>query len=274
MKFCQNCGAQLSDAANFCDKCGSKVASFESEQKKPQPVKEGVVYKCPFCGEILPSNVDKCPTCGHEIRGREALNSIKELASKLDATDDDIKKIEIIKTFPIPSNKEDIMEFMLLASSNFDVKHYLSYKKQETIDSAWLAKIEQCYQKAKLMFSNKSDLLVIENIYNETKAKLQTTSKNKLILLFVGIGLIVVGGIASMVGASNSKMSGTEATFDAMAAVMFVGLAILAVGIILVVMGVKKKKNAKDVEQERIMKAEKDKRRTELKIEKERNKRR
>jgi hypothetical protein len=55
---------------------------------------------------------------------------------------------------------------------------------------------------------------------------------------------------------------------------MLVGLAILAVGIILVVMGVKKKKNAKDVEQERIMKAEKDKRRTELKIEKERNKRR
>ena len=109
MKFCQNCGAELNDAAKFCDKCGSKVASFE-EPKKEQPIREGVVHKCPFCGEILPSNVGRCPTCGHEIRGREVLNSIKELTSKLDATDDDIKKIEIIKTFPIPSNKEDIME--------------------------------------------------------------------------------------------------------------------------------------------------------------------
>ena len=272
MKFCQNCGAELNDAAKFCDKCGSKVASFE-EPKKEQPIREGVVHKCPFCGEILPSNVGRCPTCGHEIRGREVLNSIKELTSKLDATDDDIKKIEIIKTFPIPSNKEDIMEFMFLASSNFDIKHYLSFKKQETIDSAWLTKIEQCYQKAQVLFTRSDDIAPIKRIYDDVHSKLATTSKNKFLLTFIGIGTIIVAAVGMVIASLMPKTADDKISTPAMI-ILYVFLAILAVGIIITVIGVRKKKTAKEFEEEKALKQEKDRQKAALKIEKERNKRR
>ena len=272
MKFCQNCGAELNDAAKFCDKCGAKVGSFE-EPKKEEPAKEGKVFKCPYCGEILPSNVARCPTCGHEIRGREVLSSIKELTNKLDATDDEIKKIDLIKTFPIPSNKEDIMEFMFLASSNFDVKHYLSYKKQETIDSAWLTKIEQCYQKAKVLFTRADDLEPIRNIYEGVHSKLNKTSKNRLILFISGLSTIIVASIGMVIAALLPKTPEGEASFTSMV-LLYLFLAVLAVGIILLVIGVKKKKTAKEYEEEKNLKIEKNRQKTALKIEKERNKRR
>lgn len=41
MKFCQNCGAELNDAAKFCDKCGSKVASFEEPKKRTTNKRRG-----------------------------------------------------------------------------------------------------------------------------------------------------------------------------------------------------------------------------------------
>lgn len=33
MKFCQNCGAQLEDAAAFCRECGSKVTVIDADQE-------------------------------------------------------------------------------------------------------------------------------------------------------------------------------------------------------------------------------------------------
>lgn len=38
MKYCPNCGAQLSDNANFCGSCGTRIgASQPQPQSQPQP---------------------------------------------------------------------------------------------------------------------------------------------------------------------------------------------------------------------------------------------
>lgn len=274
MKFCQYCGNQLNDAALFCDKCGQKVGD-SSKQNDNQPIKEGKVYKCPFCGEILPSNVDKCPTCGNEIRGREVVSSLKELTDKLEQTDDDAKKVSLIKTFPIPNSREDIVDFMLLASSNFDAKHYVSYKRQDTVDSAWLTKIEQCYQKAQLLFSSKADLLTIENIYQEVQKKIKGTSKTKLILILVGVALIIVGAVLTFVSVSIKPDDTTESSLsDPYMILFFASLVVCAVGVVLTVLGAKKKNTVKEIEEAKALKQEKDRQKAQLKIEKERNKRR
>ena len=96
MKFCQKCGNQLNDDAIFCDKCGTRVASA------PAPTtKNNDQNKCPYCGEILNSNIDRCPTCGNEIRNREVTSSVKSFFEKIDSTEDEIKKIELITQLKI-----------------------------------------------------------------------------------------------------------------------------------------------------------------------------
>ena len=47
---------------------------------------------------------------------------------------------------------------MLLASSNFDASYYATHLHEEDISDAWLSKVEQCYEKAKLTFTNQNDL--------------------------------------------------------------------------------------------------------------------
>ena len=44
----------------------------------------GTVYKCSNCGEALQSFVTHCPTCGFELRGAKATNTVRELAAKLE----------------------------------------------------------------------------------------------------------------------------------------------------------------------------------------------
>jgi hypothetical protein len=75
----------------------------------------------------------------------------------------------MVKNFPIPNTKEDIFVFMLLASSNFDSSYYATHLNQEDISDAWLTKIDQCYQKAKLAFGSHSDFEIIESIYQKIK---------------------------------------------------------------------------------------------------------
>ena len=39
MKYCPNCGAQLSDNANFCGSCGTRISAAQP-QAQPQPSEE------------------------------------------------------------------------------------------------------------------------------------------------------------------------------------------------------------------------------------------
>ena len=210
MKYCRYCGAQLEDDAIFCDKCGSKLT--EKAKKEPSreeaTVIEGKIFKCPSCGSNLPSNSATCPYCGAEIRGREASSSIKQFFETIKSVDDNKKKIDLIKTFPVPNTKEDIVEFMLMASSNFDAEHYSESRDNKTVDGAWLAKIELCYQKGKLLFTARSDLQPIENIYQKIQGKIKKGGKKSFMkkwgaaiicgsLLTIGSIVAISFGVAS-----------------------------------------------------------------------------
>ncbi len=167
MAFCSNCGKQLNAGAKFCDECGMPVLNTESKRKT---VFEGDIHKCPHCGETLKAFETVCPTCGTELRGARSSSAISALAEKLENTTSEKQRIVVIKNFPIPNTREDIFEFMLLASSNFDSSYYATHLHEENISDAWLTKIEQCYSKAELSFGNHPDFERIESIYLRIKA--------------------------------------------------------------------------------------------------------
>ena len=72
---------------------------------------------CPSCGKQVPSLALVC-TCGYEFKSEKATSSIRDFVEELNKTYSEEKKIELIQTFPVPNNKEDIVEFLSMAASN------------------------------------------------------------------------------------------------------------------------------------------------------------
>lgn len=145
MGYCSNCGHKVADGAKFCSNCGAAIGTtFEGTQSQRKAVYDGVIHKCPNCGEILNAFVSKCPACGYELRGTAVANAVQELYKNIQVAKSDKEVVRLIKMFPVPNSKEDILEFMVLASSNFDEEEYMAHKGEDNISAAWLSKIEQC----------------------------------------------------------------------------------------------------------------------------------
>lgn len=196
MRYCSNCGQKVDDEAKFCSNCGAAIViSSENTQSQRKVAYDGVIHKCPNCGEILNSFTSQCPACGYELRGTIASNSVKELYKNIQAAKSDNEVVRLIKVFPVPNNKEDILEFMVLAASCFDADHQLMGDNiQQEIADAWFAKLEQGYQKARLLFPNDADFSKIQNIYEKANQKIHLTvnfaqRKELLRLILRTIGL-------------------------------------------------------------------------------------
>ena len=178
MTFCTNCGQQVADGAKFCANCGTPVSQNVSNTER-KTVFDGEIHKCPNCGEVLKSFETACPACNFELRGAQSSSAVKDLAEKLERATSENQRIIIVKNFPVPNTKEDIFEFMLLASSNFDMSYYLAHINEEDLSDAWLAKIKLCYQKAKLSFSDTADFEKIQSIYDKITNSLESVQQQE-----------------------------------------------------------------------------------------------
>ena len=213
MPFCITCGERIQDCANFCASCGTPISPTANTTRKT--VYEGELHKCPNCGDLLNAFNPSCPTCGYEIRGAKSSNSVRELANKLEQIElmrdptqsssffrnmfdshgtlnkTDEQKISLIRSYSIPNTREDILEFMILASSNIDHNLYTPSNQsartasQRAVSDAWFAKMEQAYEKAQLTFDSTSEFTRIESIYRKKLKKI----KWKKYGLFVACGI-------------------------------------------------------------------------------------
>lgn len=214
MAFCINCGEKVKDGAKFCANCGEPT-DYKEHSNDRKAVYEGEVHKCAQCGEVLEAFVTVCPVCGYEIRGSSATSAVKEFSSKLDNVTTEYQKANIIRSFPVPNTKEDIFEFMILASANID-----EHPNKEVFE-AWIAKFEQCYQKAKISFNQESDFIKIQAIYEKTCVNIKKIrrkgSLRKLliivlpILIFIGINIAFWSWVASSYPDEQEEVARLEA---------------------------------------------------------------
>ena len=163
--------------------------------------------KCPNCGQPLSGISAVCSLCGYEVRNAKTANSISVLtkeinklnqkrntvtdaiASKLSGRGEnptDEKIASLIQNFIVPNSKEDIFEFMILASGNMDAK-YLATKKNETqladiVISAWANKFEQTFQKAQISFGQDDDFRRIQDIYDQKMLEIEEAKPKKFSL--------------------------------------------------------------------------------------------
>ncbi len=214
MAFCGNCGAKLLEGAKFCQKCGSPTAANSQRKTEREHEYYGKIYKCPSCGEPLDSFVSRCPACGLELRGAKATSSVREFALKLEAIESqrgrikrsgffakltqtkqisviDEQKISLIKNFSVPNTKEDILEFMILATSNIDTSVFGAFETPDdakAMAEAWNAKIKQVYEKAKNTCGSDPGFPRIQELYDSCHADMAKKKRKKTVkwVLFIG----------------------------------------------------------------------------------------
>ena len=217
-RFCKNCGEAIhSDTQE--EHRTSNERSYDGNPTERKTVYEGYIHKCPNCGEVMGSFLTVCPACGYEIRDVRSVSSVRELAAKLenisaqkmpayeekksvmkkifgtdfreeDEADEALKRFEsqkdmekasLIINFALPNSKEDIMEFMILAASNIDVKKGVG----DVVTKAWISKLDQVYQRAEISMGKHPDFLQIKTIYDRKKKEIKI-KKLKGVMIWVG----------------------------------------------------------------------------------------
>lgn len=224
MGFCGRCGSKLNDSDAFCPRCGSPTGVRSSaEVYEEASVEENSDYKCPQCGEPLPAFSLRCPICGFEPRGKKASSSISALSRQLDDIEAerpkykrhkkraereeertvvgpyDQRKVTLIQSYPIPTTKEDLVEFVLLSASNVNPKTFAETAQvtasERAISTAWYSKMCQAYEKSQLVLRDDPSLSILtkkyEAVTKAVKKNEKKTNGRAVIVMLIVLGLII-----------------------------------------------------------------------------------
>lgn len=173
----------------------------ETDWLKPAPPaseKRGNIVKCPSCGAPIEAGAVSCKECGYVFTNVAANRSSEKLAEKISfllhskANENHI--VEEIKNFPLPTGKEDLMEFI----ASMDAKR----KEQGPLQQAYRAKFNESITKAKTFFSN--DAQVMGMVKALDKFSVSSLTKMQKILAVSGIAAIILIAIISISSYNNS----------------------------------------------------------------------
>ncbi len=179
---------------------------YESQKTQEEPKTEGPntsakpkanSNKCPNCQASIDSYSTICAYCGHSVVDRSSNATIQRLFQLLteaesqrkdeadtilgafaEALSDgpdkvDSKKMEIISSFPIPTTKADILEFLSLAypkakqAGNIITRYSEKNKLHNEFALVWRNKCKQIIMKAK--FSMKDDTETLNEVLHYAK---------------------------------------------------------------------------------------------------------
>ena len=171
-KKAQTFGIDLDEFEMVLD---ARLVKLQKEQQAaaPKSNKYGDVRKCPACGALVPAFKGVCQECGFEFTNVDANLSSKQLADKLLKERLDDKKIEIIETFPIPTSKADLLEFLT------SLKPRLSGEYNQYTD-AYFKKYQECVEKAKIAFDGDKQLQSFVDSFPELEKQIKSAKKSHI----------------------------------------------------------------------------------------------
>ncbi len=118
----------------------------------------------------------------------------------------DQRKVTLIKSFPIPNTKEDLVEFVLLASTNVDPKTFAATSNatasEKAVSDAWYSKLCQAYEKACLVLGDDPSFAALQKRYDATTAAIEKSRKAVWKSLVVA-ALVIALSIAALVVAKG-----------------------------------------------------------------------
>jgi hypothetical protein len=203
-----------------------KITLLKNEQsltigtKSSKSNTEGDVKKCPACGAAVQSFTINCRDCGHEFRNTKTNSRIIHLIERLEAIErtylpnssnqmlDYQKQKEmcrtqskIIKNFPIPNNKEDILEFLSLGiskSTTVSIGDSLNDSEASNTD-AWRQKSKEVLFKAKILFNaDKYFTNELQRYESDLQKSIKSANRIPIIIylsIFIFVLLIIISAI-------------------------------------------------------------------------------
>lgn len=167
-----------------------QAAIPQPQAATPRSNKYGDIRKCPSCGAIVESFNISCPDCGFEFTNVGAVSSFEALSRKLEEIDrryskdysdggvfkqafgsmnrlhDEARIIKMkqqaVSTFPIPTAKEDLLEFLAMGIPMAEKKGSRLMRnnmgspdyEHNQLANAWHNKLKQVVIKARLAMKN------------------------------------------------------------------------------------------------------------------------
>lgn len=98
MMSLSNNGGFAEEADAFCHSCGGPFTRGGRKTNQSEKY-DGVIHKCPNCGQTVDAFEAQCPSCGFEFRGVEPSSRVNDLAMKLERVSDIERRNELKKFF-------------------------------------------------------------------------------------------------------------------------------------------------------------------------------
>ena len=171
--------------------------------------KVGNIMKCPNCGAPYEPGTYKCSQCGHVFQNMEAVMSSVKLAEGvqkiLNSTDDTVlgalgiggnkrtRANEYIKNFPVPTAKEDILDFLLALNGK--------RKATSPFEEAYRAKFIEVKSKAKVLFAGDPQIeAALKNVQGNWWQELSTTTKGLILSIGGMLFMLLIGILLAFIG--------------------------------------------------------------------------
>ncbi len=208
-----------------------------SANKPKQKEKVGNIKTCPACAAPVKSFQFKCEDCGHEFQNTNVDGYINEFKKTIEKaisekhilykyrvnnieheipnnTSKDKAVASLIKSYPLPKNKEDIIELLIYAHANYESdenQKIWGIAIPKPVKEAWFAKAKQAIELLEVYGEKDSQSQNIINRYrqyfnNPIQNSNKTNSKNSGCLKFGVVGFIimlVIGGIYTLIPLSK-----------------------------------------------------------------------
>ena len=173
MNYCGRCGTVLPEGSVFCPECGMKLSeALKSESSEQQDLTDKII-KCPNCGADIVSG-STCPLCGYIFKSGAMSKIVQDFSDALQRARSDEERVGLIANFPIPNFKEDILDFLFLASAN------LTEGASDPVFNAWIVKFDQGCQKAKILVREVEESATLQGLVEGTQARIAEYKRKRV----------------------------------------------------------------------------------------------
>jgi hypothetical protein len=206
VRKCPACGSIAETFATKCSDCGTEFRNIEASQSilkffekldDIESTRRDNIYDSKS-SNISVGELIKLAFFWPFIVPLKIINFLVNKSKPAKWSTTDSRKEEMVLNFPVPASREEILEFLTLASSRIDSNTYFTAfaeetKYKDTWNKIWLKKIEQINSKASLAMKNdKKSLEEVNKLVDSARFVIKSNNQKVLHIAIAFVSALVI----------------------------------------------------------------------------------